>query len=130
MESIENENGNQNKNENNKEKKYKMSLLFIQTKELQKYYNQEMEISPKNYYLVDKNWLDNYKEENNYKNATEMLKVFDDWEDYDDFKQKIRISYGVEENKQTLLQITEFIDNFFNIIIIVLIYKKNGINRI
>jgi hypothetical protein len=97
MESI--ENGNQNTNENNKEKKYKMSLLFIQTKELQKYYNQEMEISPKNYYLVDKNWLDNYKEENNYKNATEMLKVFDDWEDYDDFKQKIRISYGVEENK-------------------------------
>ena len=78
--------------------KFKMALLYAQTEELKKFYQEDMEVSPKNYYLVDKDWLDNYKNKNNYKEECEKYKNFKDWEDYNDFKNKIKSSYSLDDN--------------------------------
>ena len=78
----------ESKKEEEKYKKYKLSLLYIQTKELRKLYENQMEIIPKYYYLVNKKWLDDYKKENNYKIIVEECQNFDNWKDYDDFKKK------------------------------------------
>ena len=74
-----------------------MSLLFIQTKELHKKYHNDLELSPINYYLIDKEWLDNYKQKNFYDSSVEMLKSFDDYNDYEDFRQKIKSSFNIDE---------------------------------
>ena len=82
------QNNDGNNYEENK-KKYKMSLLYIQTKELKKLYNSKMENKPKAYYLIDKDWLDNYKSRNNYEETLDFFKKFDEWKDYSDFKNKV-----------------------------------------
>ena len=43
-----------------KTKNYLLSLLYIQTKELHKLFSSPIE-GKNNYYLVKKEWLDNYK---------------------------------------------------------------------
>ena len=97
MESIESGNNKGSSKQDENTKKYLMSLLFIQTKELQKAYVQQLVSSPMNYRLVDKEWLDNYKQNNNYKSAIDMLNSFNDYSDYDDFKQKISKSLHVSQ---------------------------------
>ena len=97
MESIESGNNKGSSNLDENTKKYLMSLLFIQTKELQKTYVQQLVSSPMNYRLVDKEWLDNYKQNYNYKSAIDMLNSYNDYSDYDDFKQKISSSYHVSK---------------------------------
>ena len=81
---------------------YKMSLLFIQTKELKRFYNAKMEQNLKIYNLVDKAWLDKYKEKNDYKSA-DMFDSFNDWKDYEDFKQVMGDSFLVDESFFTIL---------------------------
>jgi len=66
-----------------------MALLYAQTRELKKLYEEKMELTPPNYYLVDKDWLDQYKEENNYKIECEEFKNFD-FQDYYSFKLNIK----------------------------------------
>ena len=65
MDSFQSQNNPLQLNEN--KVKFKMALLYAQTRELKKLYEEDMELSPPNYYLVDKDWLDQYKEKNNYK---------------------------------------------------------------
>ncbi len=86
-----------------------MSLLFIQTKELYKQYHNDFQLSPINYYLIDKDWLDNYKQKNNYNYSVEMLKYFDDYNDYEDFRQKIKSLYKIDE--RNIYSIEEKYDN-------------------
>ena len=81
---------------------YKMSLLFIQTKELKRFYNAKIEQNLKIYNLVDKAWLDKYKEKNDYKSA-DMFDSFNDWKDYEDFKQVMGDSFLVDESFFTIL---------------------------
>ena len=66
--------------------KFKMALLYTHTEELKQ---EDLQISSKNYYLVDKDWLDKYEDKNNYKEESEKYKNVKDWEDYNDFKDKI-----------------------------------------
>ena len=83
---------NENLQEENK-KNYIMSLLLIQTKELKKLYEGEMEPSPNNFYLVDKKALDQYKQENGYENAIQIYNSLNDYSNYTDFKEKMALSY-------------------------------------
>ena len=83
-------------------KNYKMSLLFIQTKELKRLYNSKMDNSFKKYFLVDKSWLDSYKKQNNYESA-DMFDSFNDWKDYNDFKECMGDSFLVEDEYFTRL---------------------------
>ena len=94
---MESDNSGSPQNEGNNIQKYVMSLLFIQTKELHKKYHNDLELSPINYYLIDKEWLDNYKQKNFYDSSVEMLKSFDDYNDYEDFRQKIKSSFNIDE---------------------------------
>ena len=75
---------------------YKMSLLFIQTKELKRFYDSKMENSLKTYNLVDKDWLDNYKEKNDY-NLADMFDTFNDWKNYEDFREVMGDSFLVDD---------------------------------
>ena len=91
------------RNEEKKEKntitnQYIMSLLYAQTKELQKQFHRDMEVSPMPYYLVDKEWLDNYKQKNDYKSIAQNLNSFNDYNDYDDFREKIRESLQIDQS--------------------------------
>ena len=95
-------------------KRYKMSLLFIQTKEIQRLYNSELENSPKNYFLVSKEWLDNYKKENDYEYTTNMFDSFNDWENYADFKQKISKRFDINKNNFTVFKVEDALENIFN----------------
>ena len=102
------ENNSENDNQNNydlieyNKKNYKMSLLFIQTKELKRLYYSKMENSLKKYYLVDKSWLDDYKSKNNYKSA-DMFDSFNDWKNYEDFKEVMGDSFLVDDDYFTRL---------------------------
>ena len=101
---------------NEKEKKYIMSLLYIQTKELRRLYNKPMQSSPLNYHLVDKASLDKYKEQNYYKYEVKKYKSFEMWEDYDDFKEKIKNTYNIDERQlSNYLDTEQIIENFFKI---------------
>ena len=95
-------------------RRYKMALLFIQTKELKKLYYSEMENSPRNYNLVNKEWLDNYKDKNNYKYAITLLNSFEDWKDYSEFKHKISKYFQIEENNFTQYGADDALDNIMN----------------
>ena len=97
-------NDNQNLIEYNK-KNYKMSLLFIQAKELKRLYYSKMENSLKNYFLVDKSWLDEYKLKNNYKSAADMFDSFNDWKNYEDFKEAMGDSFLVDDQYITRLYV-------------------------
>ena len=95
------ENKENEENEENEEnlKKYKMSLLYIQTKELKMLYEKPMKKDQKYYFLVNKNWLDKYKSENNYNYITGKFNDYENWSDYDDFNKKSLILYNIKENK-------------------------------
>ena len=94
--------------------RYKMALLFIQTKEIQKLYNSNIENSPKNYYLVSKEWLDKYKKDNNYDYAKSMFNSFNEWENYSDFKQKISKYFDKDKINFTIFKAEDALDNIFN----------------
>ena len=74
------------KNEN--EKIYLMSLLYKQTKELHEFYNSPIE-SSKYYYLVNKEWLDDVKKANNYRNIIESSYIYNYSQNYSEFKQNL-----------------------------------------
>ena len=95
-----NESGNEEMKGKNNSNKYIMSLLYAQTKELQKQFHSDMEVSPMPYYLVDKEWLDNFKKKNDYKSIAQNLNSFNDYNDYDDFREKIRKSLEIEQNNK------------------------------
>ena len=97
-----------------KKKRYKMALLFIQTEELKRLYNSEIDLAPKKYYLVNKEWLDNYKNINDYNYSIEMLNSFKDWKDYSDFQQKISKYCHIEDLNLTRYGLEDALDNIFN----------------
>ena len=86
-------------------KNYKMSLLFIQTKELKRFYNSKMENILRKYHLVDKSWLDDFKAKNDYKSA-DMFDSFNDWKTYEDFREVMGDSFLVEDNLFTRMFIS------------------------
>ena len=110
---MESEEPNNQASEN--KKRYKMSLLLTQTKELRRMYNKEMEASPKQYYLVSKEWLDKYKQKNEYNKAIEMFKNYEDWQDYEDFRKKILQHFKIDTNDMTNIESDEIINNFFDL---------------
>ena len=55
--------------------KYKMALLFIQEKELKRKYENRMELSPEQYRLVNKEWLNNFKNSYNYNEAMQTFLI-------------------------------------------------------
>ena len=67
---------------------FKMALLFFQTKELKRKYENKMELSPEQYRLVNKEWLDNFKNICNYKNAIQNFNFINDISNYYEFKNK------------------------------------------
>ena len=103
--------------------RYKMALLFIQTKEIQKLYNSNIENSPKNYYLVSKEWLDKYKKDNNYDYAISMFNSFNEWENYSDFKQKISKYFDKDKINFTIFKAEDALDNIFNLLEEIFIIK-------
>lgn len=96
-------------------KMYKMSLLLIQTKELLRMYNgRDIESSRKQYYVVDKNWLDQFKTKNDYNKAIEEYNHDEDWEYYINFKRKISQKYNVDLSDMTCLNPDELINSVFD----------------
>jgi hypothetical protein len=95
-------------------KRFKMSLLFIQTKELRKLYNSQFKKIPRKYHLINKNWLDSYKNSNNYNYAIDMFNNYNDWEDYSDFKKKIIKYFPIEDSKFTVFGVGDALDNILN----------------
>jgi hypothetical protein len=91
-----------------------MSLLYIQTQELKRFYNSKMENEPKAYYLIDKEWLDKYKSRNKYETSLDFFKKFDDWKDYSDFKNKVCNFFKLEQNRLTTFNVEEAMENYFN----------------
>ena len=82
-------------------KNYRMSLLFIQTKELKRFYESKMDSFTKFYCTVDKEWLDQYKKYYDYLNTCKMFESFNEWKDYYDFKKVIGDSFLVEDSSFT-----------------------------
>ena len=78
-------------------KNYKMSLLFIQTKELKRLYNSKMENKLKRYHIVNKSWLDEFKLKNDYKSAVETFDSFNEWKNYEDFRDLMGDSFLVND---------------------------------
>ena len=99
-------------NPNQNAKKYIMALLFIQTKELRKIYEGK-QIVKKRCYLVDKNWINNFKNSYNYKDSVTTFNSFNEWKNYDDFKSKI-IKF-IQINEEDLNSFKKDIDNNFEI---------------
>ena len=95
-------------------KKYKMTLLFAQTKELHERYNSDMELSPMPYYLVDKNWLDNYKEKNDYKRIFPNLLKSNKYNNYFATKSELSKSYQINKNDLTSIDVEKIISNYFS----------------
>ena len=95
-------------------KRFKMSLLFIQTKELRNLYNSQLKIIPRKYHLINKNWLDSYKNSNSYNYAIDMFNNYNDWEDYSDFKKKIIKYFPIENSKFTVFGVGDALDNILN----------------
>ena len=84
---------------NDNAKKYKMTLLFTQTKYLYDLYNKNMELSPELYFLVDKKWLDDYKQRNEYNKIVQKLINSPGYNNYHMDKIKIKNEFGVDKNK-------------------------------
>ena len=95
-------------------KKYKMALLFIQTRELHNLYKSDNLNSPHNYYLVKREWLENYKNINNYNYSINMLNSFNDWKDYSDFKQIISKYVSFDKKDFTVFGVEDALENIFN----------------
>ena len=87
--------------ENQNMNKYKMGLLFIQTKELIHKYENNMELSPEHYRLVNKEWLDNFKNRYNYNEAIQNFNSFNDYSNYHGTKSQLSQQLNVNENSIT-----------------------------
>ena len=100
---------------NDNAKKYKMTLLFTQTKYLYDLYNKNMELSPEIYFLVDKKWLDDYKQRNEYNKIVQKLINSPGYNNYHMDKIKIKNEFGVDKNKDdfTTIDVGDQIKNFF-----------------
>ena len=95
-------------NSNNQEdniKKCQMSLLYLQEKEVKLLYEKNI-INQKNYYLVDKDWLNKYKQSNNYNEAVNQFQNIEDL-NYDNLEEKLCSKYQIDKN--------QLISNFENI---------------
>ena len=95
-------------------KSYKMTLLYTQTSELHKKYNEEMELSPMKYYLVDKKWLDDYKTKNNYNEFAKKLMNNPNYTDYISVEFKLSKSINIDKKQLTVIDVENIINNFFS----------------
>ena len=95
-------------------KNYKMTLLYTQTKELHEKFNKKMELSPSYYYLVDKKWLDNYKERYQYKTIIQKLKNENKYNNYENIKAELSEKYKINEIDLTKIDVEKIISNFFS----------------
>lgn len=84
-------------------KKYKMTLLFTQTRYLHEKYNNDMELSPETYYLVDKKWLDDYKQRNEYNKIVQKLKNSPGYNNYHNEKAKIQKELNIDQSNLTTI---------------------------
>ena len=87
--------------ENRNIDKFKMALLFIQTQELYRKYENRMELNPEQYRLVNREWLDNYKNTYNYNEAIQNFNSFNDYSNYHDIKYRISQQLNINENRIT-----------------------------
>ena len=60
-------------NENDNIKKFRMTLLYFQKENLKSLYHKGLVASPERFYLVDKKWLDEFREKNDYKNIVNEI---------------------------------------------------------
>jgi hypothetical protein len=74
-----------------------MSLLYIQTKEVELLYNNNI-VNEKNYYLVDKEWLNKFKQSYNYDNAAQQLQNIQ-YVNYDNLKEKFCNQYQIDKSQ-------------------------------
>jgi len=92
---------NNSNQEDQKNNKYKMGLLFFQTKELKHKYENNMELSSEQYRLVNKEWLDNFKNRYNYNEAIQNFSSFNDYSNYHSAKSQLSQQLNVNENSIT-----------------------------
>ena len=91
-------NNNSNKSKN-QIKTCQMKLLFTQTRELHERYKQKNLERFSNYYvLVDKNWLDDYKQNNDYDEIVEELESTEGYNDYLTVKKNLLEELDINEN--------------------------------
>ena len=91
------EGGNIQNSDNSNINKYKMALLFSQTKVLKQKYENNMELSPEQYRLVNREWLDNFKNSYNYKEAVQNFNSFNGCSNYHDFKSNIKQQFNIND---------------------------------
>ena len=103
MEPYEKGNENDSKKFEENKKKYKMALLYIQTREIKRLTKSDINTLPKKYYLVNREWLDAYKKNNNYNYAVKMLNSFNDWDNYSHFHKKILKYFTFEKGKNNIV---------------------------
>ena len=76
-----------------------MKLLYTQTRELHERYKQKNLKMFSNYYvLVDKNWLDDYKQNNDYDEIVEELESTEGYNDYLTVKKNLLEELDINEN--------------------------------
>ena len=93
---------------------YKMTLLFTQTRFLHETYNANMVLSPFTFYLVDKKWLDNYKQKNNYEKIAQKLKESTGYNDYFSIKEKLLKEFNEDKNILITKDVENITDNFIS----------------
>ena len=83
--------------------KYLMFLLYFQTKELYNLYNSPIENiqieNKQNYYLLNKEWLDNFKSANNYLNIVDNPININYSQNYFDFKKQLSNILNINEKE-------------------------------
>jgi hypothetical protein len=94
-----------NINENNK-KKLELFLLYGQALDIHRSYYQEFgqqinKDQKKQYYLIDKTWLDQYKSDYNYDSIIPEAENYQ-YDDYQTFKSKIMDKFHKNNNKKAL----------------------------
>lgn len=94
-----------NKNEIGK-KKLELFLLYGQALDIHRTYYQEfgdkiLNTLKEKYFLIDKNWLDNYKETNDYDSIKKFAEQYQ-YEDYSSFKSNIMNHLRKNNNKKAL----------------------------
>ena len=78
-------------------KRCQMSLLYLQTKEVNLLYSKNI-VCEKDYYLVDKEWLNKFMQSNYYNDAVEQFKNIEDV-NYDNLKEKLCNNYQIDKNQ-------------------------------
>ena len=106
----------------NLSKENEMSLLYAQSLEIITLYHQPIQkntFNPSKYYLLPKNWVDEYKNKNNYNNIKQQINDYD----YNSLKSKI-----LQDKNNNILQteqIPQIGNNFVEIKEINLKYPTN-----